>query len=54
MPIDAEAAHILAQFAAGASVHTIAAALAGTANPGDRRYKAARARVEQLLRDTLN
>jgi len=54
MPIDAEAAHILAQFAAGASVHTIAAALAGTANPGDRKYKAARARVEQLLRDTLN
>jgi hypothetical protein len=49
-PLDAEAARILAKFAAGATVGELAAELAGTNNPGDRRYKAARQRVEELLR----
>lgn len=48
--LDPEAARLLAKFAAGASVHDLAAELAGTTNPGDRRYKAARAQVEALLR----
>jgi len=50
MPIDAEATRILARFAAGASIHEIACELASTPNPGDRKYKAARTQVEQLLR----
>jgi len=38
---------VIAAFAAGASIHDLAA---GTTNPGDRRYKAARMRVEGFLR----
>jgi len=46
-PQDAEAGRVIAAFAAGASIHDLAA---GTTNPGDRRYKAARMRVEGFLR----
>lgn len=48
--LDAEAAGLLGRFAAGATVHDLAAERAGTANPSDRRYKAARQQVEALLR----
>lgn len=48
--LDAEALRLLARFAAGATVHDLAAELAGNANPGSRKYKAARERVEALLR----
>jgi hypothetical protein len=49
-PFDTDEARLLAKFAAGASIHDLAVELAGTSNPGDRRYKAARAKVEALLR----
>lgn len=49
-PLDAEAARVLARFAAGATVHDLAVELGGDANPGSRKYKAARERVEALLR----
>jgi hypothetical protein len=48
-PLDAESARILAQFAAGVSLHDVAGELAGTNNPGARAYKEARARVEAIL-----
>lgn len=49
-PLPAEAAALLARFTAGATVHDLAGELAGTANPSDRRYKAARQQVEAALR----
>jgi hypothetical protein len=47
---DAEEARILARFANGASLHDIAIEIGGNQNPGSRQYRAARARIEQLLR----
>lgn len=49
-PRDAETARMLARFADGASVHELAAELAGSDNTGSRAYKVARGRVEALLR----
>lgn len=49
-PRDPETTRLLAKFADGASVHDLAAELAGTTNPSDRKYKLARGRVEALLR----
>lgn len=50
-PLPAEAAALLARFAAGATVHDLASERAGTPNPGDRRYKLARQQVEAALRE---
>ena len=47
---ETDEARVLARFAAGASIHEITAEVAGTSNPGDRRYKAARIKLEALLR----
>jgi hypothetical protein len=49
-PLDAEAARILSKLVAGATVSELATELSGTSNPGDRRHKAAREKVEALLR----
>ena len=52
-PLDPEAAALLARFAAGATLHDLAAQLAGTANPSQRAYKEARVKVEALLRGVV-
>ena len=51
---DAETLRILAKFRAGASMHDLATEVSGTSNPGDRRYKKARAKIEELVRSQVN
>lgn len=52
-PRDAATARLLARYAAGATVHELAAELSGSTNTSARAYKEARQQVEQLLRDAL-
>jgi hypothetical protein len=49
-PPDAQTARILAQFAGGASLHDLAAELAGTKNTNSSAYRTARQQVEAVLR----